>query len=114
MNIIHDKGSNLSDPDAKKLEDSAMKQEDAILQYFRSHPGRNFTAWEVYHAFEERFFIQSVRRAITNLEQAGELVKLEDTKRMGDGGVECNTWTINAGQADLFGPRRKSGYGRPV
>lgn len=109
--LIHDKGAHLNNRDAHKLVEQGMKQEDAIREFFEANPGKYFTAWEVYHAFGEEWFIQSVRRSMTNLTEQGILVKCEDIKKPGDGGVECCTWTVNVGQAELFGVKRGRQYG---
>lgn len=49
----------------------AQRQEEAILQHFRMQdaavPGVRFTPSEVWRAFEERWPLTSVRRAMTNL-----------------------------------------------
>lgn len=100
-NLIHDSGANLSDLDAEKLIERAAKQEDAVMEIFEFCPEYYFSAWTIYHLFDEQYFIGSIRRAITNLERAGRLVKVPYIKELGDGGVWCRCWTL-VGQKRLF------------
>jgi hypothetical protein len=87
----------------------AKSQQEKILIYFKSLPGRRLAPHQVKTAlFSEKTPITSVRRAITNLEQDGLLIK---TDRMieGDLGARVHTWILSdsdpaAGeQINLFG-----------
>ena len=87
----------------------AKSQQEKILIYFKSLPGRGLAPHQVKAAlFSEKTPITSVRRAITNLEQDGYLIK---TDRMieGDFGAPVHTWALRdpdpvAGeQIKLFG-----------
>jgi len=71
----------------------ARKQEDVILAVFRASE-TPLGPWEVMHrchAAGHAFLIGSVRRAITNLTEAGALEKLA-TFRRGDAGAKEHEW----------------------
>lgn len=73
------------------------QQEIILLSFMKSHTPDSFTPDEIH----EIIFIDngtpptSVRRAITNLTNAGHLVKT-DKKRMGRYGKMVHTWRYNA------------------
>ena len=56
-----------------------MKQEEQILAFFKDHKEPLFSPSMVYNAFHKAWPITSVRRAMTNLTTAGELVKTSST-----------------------------------
>lgn len=81
----------------------AIKQEDVILHFFRSYPEKSFTPFEVRdHLFDDSTPVTSIRRAITNLTDEGELEML-DEKRKGKYGKLNHTWRVKReGQQRLF------------
>jgi len=94
----------LEDRALEKRLEQAESQEERAEAFFRARKGRRFTPFEV----QERAFpntpITSVRRAISNLTEAGVLRKTEET-REGRYGQPNHTWTLapNEGeQAALF------------
>lgn len=91
---IHDRGTNLSNAEGKKLEQRAMTQEDVITEFFNRHKGRPYTPWEVWRALGEQYPITSVRRAMTKLTEKGILHKREDIKKDGKYDVHNNTWVM--------------------
>ena len=75
---------------------AVSRQEDIILGFFRDHPRKHFTPFEVWSSIPAlaNVPITSIRRAITNLTESGFLRKL-DTKRTGDYGKVNHLWTVN-------------------
>lgn len=100
---IHDKGSNLSDTEGKRLEKRAITQEEVITEFLTRHRGRPYTSWEIWRALGEQYPITSIRRALSNLTEKGVLIKREDIKKEGKYDAQNNTWLIPAGkQLDLL------------
>ena len=88
---------------------SAKSQQEKILIYFQSNPGRRFAPHQIKAAiFSDHTPITSIRRAITNLEKDGFLTKT-DHMISGDFGSPVHTWELKhfepiAGkQQSLFG-----------
>jgi hypothetical protein len=82
----------------------AKTQQDIILWFFEQHPGQRFMPEEI----RERLFrretpLTSVRRAITNLTDAGELEKTDFMKSSSFGKM-VHTWELRRapGQLKLF------------
>lgn len=74
--------------------EKAKTQETKILLFFKSHPHKSFAPHEIglcLEFFLKRTPITSIRRAITNLERSGQLMK---TDRMINGqyGKPVHTW----------------------
>jgi hypothetical protein len=99
----------LPHPDFLAAIHNAKSQQEKILIYFQSLPGRRFAPHQIKAAiFSDHTPITSIRRAITNLEKDGFLTK---TDRMieGDFGAPVHTWELRtwepiAGkQQQLFG-----------
>jgi hypothetical protein len=99
----------LSDVDFLEAIGRARSQQEKILIYFKLHPGRGLAPHQIKAAlFSDKTPITSIRRAITNLEQDGLLIK---TDRMieGDLGAPVHTWIWRAPdpaagkQIELFG-----------
>lgn len=72
----------------------ALQQQNRILSFFQSFPGELFTPEEV----KDKLFIEedntpltSVRRAITNLTEAGKLTKT-NVMKISSYGKKCHTW----------------------
>lgn len=78
----------------------ARGQEAAVLDVFRA-AGRPLSPSEVHARMPGRVLLTSVRRAISNLTQAGALVKL-DQMQSGPFGMPEHLWALPAGQLDLF------------
>ena len=77
------------------LEDSkktALKQQTAILHFFKVFPSRQFTPCEIETYFPE-WPITSIRRAMTNLTQNEKLIKTHEMK-IGKYGKQCHTWRL--------------------
>lgn len=69
-------------------EKKAMKQTDLVLEFFKQRPHNDYTPAQVWEHFKQ-YPITSIRRAISTLCKAGELVKT-DNKRIGMyGEVNC-------------------------
>ncbi len=69
--------------EALEGEARAVRQEDALLAWFRLHPGRRFAPSEVHELAGLTCPITSVRRALTNLTNRGELVHHPEDRRPG-------------------------------
>jgi len=78
----------------------ARGQEAAVLDVFRA-AGRPLSPSEVHARMPGRVLLTSVRRAISNLTQAGALVKL-DRVQPGPFGQPEHLWQLPAGQGELF------------
>lgn len=87
-NTIEARGDQL-----KSYESRASSQELSILSFFKQHPTRMFTPSEIHKKLFDPFQtpLTSVRRAITNLAQAGELRKT-DIKVTGPYGMPEHCW----------------------
>lgn len=70
-------------------------QMDRVLEFFRNHPGKQFTPFEVQKALDMYYHpITSIRRAITDLTLSGKLTKC-DEQRKGPYGKANYTWKLN-------------------
>lgn len=91
-----------------KLDARAQTQEQTILAFFRQHVGRMFTPSEIHQRlFTPATPLTSVRRAITNLTEAGDITKT-DIRTMGPYGVAEHCWYLRPApkkqsQISLFG-----------
>jgi hypothetical protein len=92
-----DRFYNTTGLEGDKLKQRQIKvgsQNEAILNFFRNHPDRNFTPDEVWTAMMlPKTPLTSIRRAITDLTKLGYLIKTP-VKRMGIYGIETGTWKI--------------------
>lgn len=70
----------------------AQTQQAEILEHFRSRD-RRLTPSEVWREMGQRWPLTSVRRAITNLAAAGELVHHQGDRRPGLYGAMEGTWS---------------------
>lgn len=84
-----------------ELNAKAESQEDKVLTYFRERPTRAFTPFEVQKIVLPNCPITSVRRAITNLTNKGELRKLP-YKKTEKYGVSNFQWMYKHIQGRLF------------
>ncbi|MFB6456537.1 hypothetical protein ACE38W_14785 [Chitinophaga sp. Hz27] len=74
----------LSGEELKDRQEKNITQTDAVMRLFNKYPDKKFTAREVYHKLTSdgiRAELTSIRRAISDLEDAGNLVKLDETVR---------------------------------
>jgi len=71
----------------------AAKQQDVILDLFYWHPEMCLTPFEVQTLTELKSPITSIRRAITNLAEAGKLIRT-DKMRLGIYGKQNHTWKL--------------------
>ena len=82
--------ANIEDMNAR-----AETQEDKILAFFRKHPDRSFTPFQVHRIVLPGSPVTSIRRGITNLTEAGLLLKT-DLKVTEVYGMSNYTWRLNA------------------
>lgn len=75
----------------------AEQQDEAVLAIFRGTPGALSPSqvWRIGEQGGRRWLLTSVRRSITNLTDAGVLVRLSVT-RMGPYGKPEHTWSLPA------------------
>jgi len=87
----------------KRYTKKAVSQDDAILEYFRSHPfDSGLTPSDINNAVLPLAPITSVRRAMTNLTNAGVLVKTSEL-RTGPYGRPEGVWKLsNPVQLECF------------
>jgi hypothetical protein len=71
--------------------EQARRQEHAVLAWFQNHPGQHFAPHQIPMATTAP--LTSVRRAITNLTDAGLLEKT-DVMTMGTFGKQVHTWRL--------------------
>ena len=77
--------------------DTATKQEDLILAIFETYPNEGLTPFDIEdfaHDQEVSWPITSIRRAITDLTNAGKLTKT-NTKKLGKYGKFVHTWKLS-------------------
>jgi len=77
----------------KTSQRKALKQQDIVLSVFKNNPGIYCTPFDVKIIAELIGPITSVRRAMTNLEQAGKLIRT-DRMKMGIYGKQNHTWRL--------------------
>ena len=75
----------------KVLDKKCQTQEEKILREFIQFPDISFTPEEMVGTLEKAP-ITSYRRAFTNLEKQGKIIKVG--KRMGNYGLQVNTYKI--------------------
>lgn len=78
----------------REREKKAISQDEKILKFFKENPHADFTPSQVWIQFGQQYPLTSIRRSITNLTKAGELVKT-DNKRPGLFGEANYTWKLN-------------------
>ena len=78
LNFFHNT-INLLPSQVRVEEERNISMSEVILMMMREHPQRWFTPWEMCELFENRFLITSIRRAMTDLERSGDLIKSEET-----------------------------------
>jgi len=75
----------------REREKKAVNQNERILKLFRGSPHKDFTPAEIHLLLGQQCPITSVRRAISDLCKAGDLIKTEN-KRVGLYGELNCTW----------------------
>lgn len=84
---------------------AARSQQDKILVLFRAYPGKKFTPGQVKDfIFSDATPLTSIRRAMTNLTDSGDLVKT-NLMKSGRYGARVHYWTLangNEKQRELF------------
>jgi hypothetical protein len=85
----------LPEPQLKIADKNAEKQEDVILNFFRSNATKSFTPFDVQKSCKllSSTPITSIRRAITNLTLNNRLVKTNELKP-GEYGKPNYTWKL--------------------
>ena len=78
----------------REKEKKAINQNDKILGLFKDHKYCDFTPAEVYLKFGQQIPLTSIRRCMSDLTKAGDLVKT-DNKRKGLFNEINYTWTLN-------------------
>ena len=81
--------------------DKAQTQEDCILAYFKDGSQAFVAPHDLRLLFGHKVPITSIRRAFTNLEKGGKLLKT-DKMAMGTYGKMVHTWRLKNGQTELF------------
>jgi hypothetical protein len=96
---LHSYHATVDQPSAETAagEARARRQDDAVLRWFRGHPGREFTPEEVHAACMPHAPLTSARRAITNLTTARRLEKTSRT-RVGQYGRRAHTWRLRTAE----------------
>ncbi len=77
-------------------ERKALSQTEHILQIFKAYPDKDFTPPEICEHLPGFPLLTSVRRSISDLTKAGDLVKTEN-KRMGKFNEMNYTWKLRSG-----------------
>ena len=81
--------------------DKVTKQDEKVMDFFTLNPGVEFTPPEVHKYVSSMAPLTSIRRAITNLTNAGKLVR-SDVKRQGIYGRDNYTWKLRPHQMSLL------------
>ena len=84
----------LTNPELAECKEKAQSQTEVVLRFFQRHEGTNFSPEEVHRYLKlPRVPLTSIRRAITNLEHLGKLVKTGN-QRIGSYGRKTNCWRL--------------------
>jgi len=83
-----------------KSRGNTQSQENVILTHFKGATYTICAPHELEFLFDGRVPITSIRRALTNLEKAGKLVKT-DVMVMGTYGKMVHTWALASNQMEL-------------
>lgn len=86
----------ISQPEIDLFTVQAEKQNDRIAAFFRANPRMDFGPSDVWSAIFDttRVPLQSVRRAITDLTDAGILVRVENVLKTGIYGKPEHLWRL--------------------
>jgi len=95
-NTTHQKGETLQEAIR-----NAKYQDDKVLAFFKFHPNKSFTPFDVhYNVFEENTPLTSTRRSITNLTKSGKL-EMTSEQREGAYGKANYTWRLSVSKTEL-------------
>lgn len=72
-------------------EAKAIRQVDRVLEVFKQNPNQDFTPTQIFLMFGQQYPLTSIRRSITDLTSAGDLVKT-DNMRAGMFGEKNYCW----------------------
>lgn len=78
----------------EEYRERAITQEDSLTMLFEAVPHVALSPWQVEGMLEGAWPITSIRRAITNLQQRGVLIRTE-RKRRGRYGRPESLWQLN-------------------
>lgn len=95
-------------------EESAEGQEDVLLKFFLlySREGERWTPSEIHARPQfQRWPVTSVRRALTDLTKAGQLVHHQSDRRPGPYGANESTWSLSV--PDLGSLQETKGVQQP-
>lgn len=87
--------TNLSGDELKEKRKNVVGQTAEVLRIFSYNPQVKFTPWEIWDKMGCGAPITSIRRAITNLESSGYLIKLDQKVRSGPYKDFSYTWMLN-------------------
>lgn len=96
--------TNLEGSDLEKAESKSLSQQELILSFFKNHPVKEYTPFEVQSLVGLKSPITSIRRAMTNLTKDGKLEKT-GRKKAGAYGMLNYTWKFKqpgTGQIKMF------------
>lgn len=79
----------------RKARGQTVRQEDAVLEYFRKHPDLLLTPEDIQRRVLSPAPLTSARRAITNLTKEGALLKTT-AQRKGKYGKPVYCWRLKA------------------
>jgi Fe2+ or Zn2+ uptake regulation protein len=96
----HQTQTGLSSEQVASFTVQAARQEEVILAYFRTNPGE-YSPEAIQEKVLPQAPITSVRRAMTNLTEAGLLEKTGN-KVAGKHGRPVGTWALASDQFELF------------
>ena len=65
----------------REKEKKAISLSEIILKVFKDNPHTDFTPWNMHIKLGQQYLIGSIRRSMTDLTKAGDLIKT-DKKRM--------------------------------
>ena len=84
----------LRGPELAEVQQKTKSQTEAVLAFFQRHEGVTFSAWETWKYMKlKNVPITSIRRAITDLVDAGNLVETGNL-RIGNYGRKCKVWRL--------------------
>jgi len=95
--------------DLPKARETAAKQKEIVLDFFRQRFSMNFTPMEVYEALMEGdlMLLTSVRRSITDLTKEGRLIKCQwSESKPGAYGKLNRVWRYNRNFINPLNPKK--------
>lgn len=94
--------------DIKQLdlfEKKAQSLQDKIVEFMRNHPRQMFTPWDIHKAFNGKYLIGSIRRAMTNESnqkgiESPRLIKTDQRVIEGQGCLNYK-WIFNSNKQSI-------------